>query len=174
MTVQFVYSKRPDLGESQRRFLDQLRFELLGLKEFEDCHRLAHWIRKLFLRVRDQTRRKSTLDDTCSEMISDRPFGNGTLGHQTSTVMPAPRQQTGPLRLLQPGGGDADPLSLSEESQNTSLDFLLINETQPDFFWEQTPGSLENELHTDVLHYFQDHDESNIWNWNSEWFMSEP
>lgn len=174
MTVQFIYSKRLDLGESRDRFLDQLRFELLGLKEFEDCHRLAHWIRKLFLRVRDRTRRKSSLNETCGGVISDRPLGNGNLCYQTSTIVPVPRLETGPSGSLQPGGANADPLSLTEEPQNASLDFLSINDTQPGFSWDQALCPLPDELYTDVLDHFQDRDELNTWSWNSECFMSEP
>lgn len=56
MTVLCIHSRNLSLDKAHRELLSQkLRFNLLGLKEFEQCHILARWIRKLFLLVRDRS-----------------------------------------------------------------------------------------------------------------------
>ncbi|EXJ89678.1 hypothetical protein A1O3_02745 [Capronia epimyces CBS 606.96] len=57
MTVQHVHCGNPALDGPERELLSQkLRFNLLGLKEFEQCHILARWIRQLFLLALDRSR----------------------------------------------------------------------------------------------------------------------
>ncbi|OAP60418.1 hypothetical protein AYL99_05420 [Fonsecaea erecta] len=67
MTVQLIYSRRSNLRESQHLLDQQLRFNLLGLKEFEETYRLAHWIRELFLRAREKVRTESSSAGTFAE-----------------------------------------------------------------------------------------------------------
>lgn len=56
MTVLYMHSRNLSLDKARRELLShQFRFNLLGLKEFEQCHMLARWIRKLFLLVRDRS-----------------------------------------------------------------------------------------------------------------------
>ncbi|KAJ9632959.1 hypothetical protein H2204_007527 [Knufia peltigerae] len=83
MIVQFVYSRRPALGEARSVLGQQLRFNLLGLKEFEDCYSLAHWIRELFLRIRDRTR--TTQSVTAAVAISGTHSTTGEDDTRTAT-----------------------------------------------------------------------------------------
>lgn len=50
MTVQYIASKRIK-NDQQQALHQRLKFNLLGLKEFEQCHVLAHWIRQLFRNI---------------------------------------------------------------------------------------------------------------------------
>lgn len=49
MTAQYTQARSANLSEVQRTALMQsVKYKMLALKEFEDCHVLAKWIRHLF------------------------------------------------------------------------------------------------------------------------------
>ena len=70
MTAQFTQANAPNQTALKKNSLwDSIKYKLLALKEFEDCHILAGWIRQLFLDMFNQQKPQS--DAHQSELITD-------------------------------------------------------------------------------------------------------
>lgn len=59
MTAQFTHANATNHSNSNRNtLLSSIKYKLLALKDFEECHVLAGWIRQLFFDMFDQQRRQ--------------------------------------------------------------------------------------------------------------------
>lgn len=76
MTTQYAESYSFDVSKS-RLLSQELRINLLGLKQFEQCYILARWIRKLFTDILEKSNQQSGDHDT----------ETGTNGGKTNTAM---------------------------------------------------------------------------------------
>lgn len=61
MTAQFTHANTMNQTTTCRNaLLSSIKYKLLALKDFEECHVLASWIRQLFFDMFDQQRRQET------------------------------------------------------------------------------------------------------------------
>ncbi len=74
MTSQFTQANRSDQSPVERTSaMNSIRYKLLALKEFEECHVLAGWIRQLFIDMFNQHERQRNAAPNAEFASADGP-----------------------------------------------------------------------------------------------------
>ncbi|KAM6512095.1 hypothetical protein FALCPG4_017078 [Fusarium falciforme] len=97
MTAQYTQSRSASLTDAQRQSLQQsVKYKLLALKEFQDCHVMSKWIRQLFRDAFEQEQQQEQQSKNPTAPTSPSPSAQAAVHATESARMATPQAFPGP------------------------------------------------------------------------------